>query len=129
MMMDQSLRQLCVFVLVITLVTNAFAGGRITWKLITPTYRITIIGCTPGDFLCKDVTATAENRATGQKIRLQGVSFGLGNCDAEDGNCRWGGFELKGGTRQYDISREGGLVVRAGEKSVREQGILEEEVH
>jgi hypothetical protein len=127
--MNRFLHRTCVCVSIFVLAASVMAGDRITWKLTTPTYTITIIGCVPGDFLCKDVSATARNRVTGETVRLQGVSYGLGNCDADVGNCRWGGFELKEGAHQYNVSRDGALVKRTREKSVREQGLLEEVVH
>jgi hypothetical protein len=94
----------------------AWASAHGQEVLITPSYVVTIIGCSEGVVACDDAKYIGVSRKTGNTIQLKGRTVHSKTADGSPG--RLMGYEFQSGRTKYDVGADGSLVVTQNEKTL-----------
>ena len=109
------------WIVVLLLVPSVSWAGQ---RLATESFDITIdVRCAEGVVGCRDVRYVGVHRTSGRSIRLVGQELHTRCADGVT-PCRFLGYRFTSGTTIYDVTDDGTLTVRQGDKVlVQERGV------
>lgn len=106
----------------LTVLLLAAAVANAQQVLVTPSFRVTIVGCAEGEVSCDNVKYTGVSKKNGSRIRLTGRTLHTLGADGVTPS-RFLGWEFRKGKTIYTVTEGGVLEVTQGAKTlVSEQG-------